>query len=121
MVDYRPYATWIRARVDEMRRKWGGTVVVDSRARDLIGDAREPSEVDQALAEATLSDAVTARTLTHGAEPELLTAVSAARWQTAGAQRRLVSSGIIDVSPLRAAALAVHAASNVTDPLQQVW
>jgi hypothetical protein len=121
VVDYRPHATWIRDRVEEMRRRWGGTVVVDSRARDLIGDAREPGEVDQALAEAALSDLVTAGTLTHGNEPELLTAIGAARWRQSGAHRRLVSSGHIDVSPARAAALAVHSASQQTDPLAQVW
>jgi hypothetical protein len=124
VVDYRPYATWIRDRVTDVRRSWGGTVTVDSRARDLLPESpwlREPSEQDQALAEAGLSDAITAGTLSHGNEPELLTAVSAARWQTSGAHRRLVSSGTIDVSPARAVALAVHAASNATDPLQQVW
>jgi hypothetical protein len=77
---------------------WGGTVVADSRARDLIADAREPGEQDQALAEAALSDAVTAGTLTHGNEPELFTAVGSAVWQQAGAHRRLVSSGTIDIT-----------------------
>lgn len=120
-VAYRPHASWLTDRVVELRRAWGGTVVVDSRARDLIPDAREPSEVDQALAEAALSDAVIAGTLTHGNEPELLTAVGSAVWQQAGAQRRLVSSGSIDVTPIKAAALAVHAASQVVDPLAQVW
>jgi hypothetical protein len=119
--DYRPTATWIGSRVGELRRRWGGTPVVDSRARDLIPDAREPGELDQALAEAALSDAVTAGTLTHGNEPELLTAVGAAVWKQTGAHRRLVSSGRLDVSPARAAALAVHAASQSTDPLSQVW
>ena len=120
-VDYRPHATWLRERVAELRRKWGGTVVVDSRARDLIADAREPGEQDQALAEAALSDAITAGTLSHGNEPELLTAVGGAVWQTSGAHRRLVASGTVEVSPARAAALAVHAASLTADPLQQVW
>jgi hypothetical protein len=121
VVDYRPYASWLSDRVGELRRTWGGTVIVDSRARDLIPSAREPGELDQALADAALSDAVTAGTLSHGNEPELLTAVGAAVWQTMGAQRRLVSSGRIDVSPLRAAALAVHGASQSADPLAQVW
>jgi hypothetical protein len=120
-VDYRPHTSWLADRVGEVRRRWGGVVVVDSRARDLIADAREPGELDQALAEAALSDAVTAGSLSHGCEPELLTSVGAARWQTSGQHRRLVSSGRLDISPLRAAALAVHAASQSVDPLQQVW
>jgi hypothetical protein len=81
----------------------------------------EPGEQEQALAEAALSDAVTAGTLTHGNEPELLTAVGSAVWQQAGAHRRLVSSGTLDISPLRAAALAVHGASSAANPLAQIW
>ncbi len=120
-VDYRPHTSWVGERVAEVRRRWGGSVVVDSRSRDLIADAREPGELDQALADAALSDAVIAGTLTHGNDPELLTAVGAAVWQQSGQHRRLVSSGRLDVSPARAAALAVHAASQSVDPLQQVW
>lgn len=121
MTDYRPHASWLTDRVTDLRRSWGGSVIVDSRSRDLIDGAREPGELDQALAEAALSDAVTAGTLSHGDSPELLTAVGAAVWQVTGQHRRLVSSGRLDVSPARAAALAVHAASQSVDPLQQVW
>jgi hypothetical protein len=121
IVDYRPHATWLADRVVEVRRRWGGRVVVDSRARDLIPGAVEPGETDQALAEAALSDRVTAGSLRHGNEPELLTAVRAAGWRQAGAHRRLEPSGSVDISPLRAAALAVGAASASADPLAQVW
>ncbi len=121
VTDYRPHTSWVGERVAEVRRRWGGVVVVDSRSRDLVADAREPGELDQALADAALSDAVTAGTLSHGNEPELLTAIGACVWQTSGQHRRLVSSGRLDVSPARAAALAVHAASQSVDPLQQVW
>ena len=127
VVDYRPHATWVPSRIDELRRSWGGAVTLDSRARALYAVdglpswLREPGEVGQALAEATLSDKITDGTLTHGNEPELLTAVRAAAWRTSGAHRRLESTGTIDVSPVRAAALAVHAASQQADPLQQVW
>ena len=120
-VDYRPHTSWVSERVAELRRAWGGVVVVDSRSRDLIDGAREPGELDQALADAALSDAVVAGTLSHGNAPELLTAVGAAMWQTSGQHRRLVSTGRLDISPVRAAALAVHAASQSVDPLQQVW
>jgi hypothetical protein len=124
-VDYRPHTTWVAERVTELRRSWGGRVVVDSRARNLFGEdvswVEEPAEQDQALAEATLSDRITAGTLRHGNEPELLTSVRGAAWRTSTVHRRLESSGTIDVSPLRAAALAVHDASTVTDPLAQVW
>jgi hypothetical protein len=121
IVDYRPHATWLRDRVDEVRRRWGGSVTVDSRARDLIPAAVEPGETDQALAEAALSDRITAGTVRHGNHPELLTAVRAAAWRQAGAHRRLDTAGDVDISPLRAAALAVHAAAAKIDPLAQVW
>jgi hypothetical protein len=126
-VDYRPHATWVPERIDHLRRSWGGEVTVDSRARSLWPESdppswlHEPSEVDQALAEAGLSDRITAGTVLHGNEPELTASVRGAMWRTAGAHRRLESAGMIDVSPLRAAALAVHAASAAVDPLQQVW
>lgn len=126
-VDYRPHATWVRERVDELRRKWGGRVVVDSRARTVWpedespGWLSAPGEIDQALAEAALSDRIEAGTVRHGNEPELLTAVRGARWQASGVHRRLVSSGIAEVSPVRAAALAAHAASSTADPLAQLW
>jgi hypothetical protein len=124
--DYRPQATWLRDRVAELRQRWGGTVTLDSRARAAFDGVagswlRTPSETDQAQAEAGLSDRLDATTLRHGNEPELLTAVRAAAWRQAGAHRRLESSGSIDVSPLRAAALAVHAASTAVDPVAQVW
>jgi hypothetical protein len=127
VVDYRPQATWVPGRIDELRRTWGGTVTLDSRARALypadtaLSWLRAPGETDQALAEAGLSDAIDAGSLRHGNEPELLTSVRAAGWRQAGAHRRLDSPGSIDISPLRAAALAVHAASTSVDPLAQVW
>lgn len=125
-VDYRPQATWLRDRVADLRQSWGGAVAVDSRARSVfegVGGSwlSEPSEQDQALGEATLSDRLDGGTLRHGNQPELLTAVRAATWRTSGAHRRLESVGTVDVSPLRAAALAVHAATSVVDPVGQVW
>jgi hypothetical protein len=125
-VDYRPHTTWVAERVEQLRRSWGGRVVVDSRARNLFGKdvpwLSAPSDQDQALAEATLSDRITAGTLRHGNEPELITSVRAAAWRQAQTHRRLESgSPSIDVAPLRAAALAVGAAVGVADPLAQVW
>lgn len=124
-IDYRPHATWVADRVADLRRSWGGRVVVDSRSRGLLGDAAswldEPSEQDQALAEATLSDRLTAGTLSHGNQPELLAAVRGAAWRTSGPHRRLEPSGSVDISPVKAAALAVGAASSAVDPLAQVW
>lgn len=123
-IDYRPHASWVAERVVELRRKWGGSVVVDSRARDLLPASTprlsEPTEAQQALAEAGLSDHVVAGTLTHNGAPELLTSIRAAAWRTSGAHRRLTPIGGTDVSPLRAAALAVRAASTAPNPLDSI-
>lgn len=125
-IDYRPHATWLHDRVDQLRRSWGGRVVVDARSRSIFPEDAttwldEPNEQEQALAEATLSDRLTAGTVTHGDQPELRTSVRAAVWRTSGAHRRLESSNGIDVTPLRAAALAVAAAGVAVDPLAQIW
>jgi len=124
-VDYRPHTTWVVDRVDQLRRSWGGRVVVDSRARNLFPDTatwvHEPPEHEQAQAEATLSDRLDAGTLRHGNEPELLTSVRGAAWRQSGAHRRLEPAGSAEISPLRAAALAVGDASSTVDPLAQVW
>jgi hypothetical protein len=123
-IDYRPHASWVADRVSELRRRWGGSIVVDSRARDLLPASTprlsQPGESQQALAEAALSDAVTAGTLTHDGAPELVTSVRGAAWRQAGAHRRLEPAGSADISPLRAAALAVHAALNAPNPLDSI-
>lgn len=123
-IDYRPHTSWVADRVAQLRRAWGGRVIVDTRARDLLPDTSrwllEPSEQDQALAEAALSDGVTSGTLAHGGEPELLTSVRGAAWRTSGQLRRLEPAGGAEISPLRAAALAYHGARSAPSPLDSI-
>lgn len=107
-VDYRQTTSWVRDRVAELRRRWGGRVLVDQASRGLVDDATEVSQADLAKAEAALDDAVTAGTVRHGNQPALNTAVRGARWRRSGDTRLLDRKGSLEISPVVAAALAVH-------------
>lgn len=109
LTDYRPATAWVAERVADLRSRHGGTVVVDTAARGLIVGAVEPPQHAQAQAHNTLADAVTAGSVRHGGEAAMLHAVRAARWEPSGDTRKLGRKGGSDVSPLIAAALAVHA------------
>jgi phage terminase large subunit-like protein len=108
LADYRPGAAWVPERVAELRSRWGGTVAVDTASRGLVPDAQDLSQAQQAQAHNALADAVEAGTVRHGNEPALNTAVRAARWKPQGDSRVLDRKGSADISPLVAAALAVH-------------
>jgi phage terminase large subunit-like protein len=108
LADYRPTTTWVADRVAELRSRWGGRVLVDIASRGLVDDAVEPSQAEQAKADNALSDAVEAAAVRHGNESALNTAVRASRWKPAGETRVLDRKGSLDISPLRAASLALH-------------
>jgi phage terminase large subunit-like protein len=108
LADYRPGAAWVADRVADLRSRWGGSVLVDTASRGLVPDASEPSTAAQAQAHNALADSVEAGTVRHGDEPALNTAVRAARWRPQGDSRVLDRKGSADISPLVAAALAVH-------------
>jgi len=108
LADYRPTTTWVEARVAELRQRWGSPVLTDTASRGLVPDGEEPSDAEQRKAHNALSDAVLAGTVRHGNEPAMLTAVRAARWKPSGDSRVLDRKGSTDISPLVAAALAVH-------------
>lgn len=111
LADYRPTATWVSGRVAELRKTWRAPVLVDAASHGLVDGAEEPSETEQAEAENALSDAVLAAGVRHGNEPALNTAVRGARWKDRGNTRVLDRKGSIDISPIRAAALAFHGLS----------
>jgi hypothetical protein len=104
---YRPGAAWVPARVAELRRRWHGTVRVNVAARGLLADAEEPGADDQAQADNALADALDAGTVCHGNEGALNTAVRAAVWKSRGGTQVLESPGDVDISPVKAAALAL--------------
>jgi hypothetical protein len=72
-----------------------------------VPGAAATSETEQAQAENLLSDLLDAGQLRHGNQGELDTAVKAARWRNRAATRVLERRGSADITPLRAAALAV--------------
>jgi hypothetical protein len=107
--DYRRDATWVAARVVELRSRYGGRIIAANKAsQGLVSDAENLAETDQAKAHNALSDAVLAGTVWHGNEPALNTAVRVARWKTSGNTRVLDQKGSTDISPLTAAAGAMH-------------
>jgi hypothetical protein len=111
LADYRPSTAWVAERVAELRQRWGGVVLVDMASRGLLADAVEPSQAEQAKAHNGLSDAVLAGTVRHGNEAALNTAVRGARWKPQSDTRVLDRKGNVDISPLVAAALAMHGLS----------
>lgn len=121
LADYKPGTAWVADRVAQLRASWGGTVTVDTASRNLIADAEKPYENAQAQAHNALADAVEAGTLRHGNEPALNTAVRAARWKPSGDTRVLDRKGDIDISPLIAAALALHGLTTTAETTTKAW
>lgn len=118
--DYQPDTTWVKARSGELKSRWGGAFAVDKRSRGLIDDALEPNHEEQAKAHNALSDVIKSGDLRHGNEPALNTAARSAVWRKSGETRVLEpKSDEVDISPIRAAALAVHALT--TAPATGGW
>lgn len=111
LAEYRETATWVADRVAELRKQWGGRVLVDIASRDLVYDAEELSPGDMAKAHNTFSDAVTASKVHHGNERALNVAVKASQWRSSGDTRVLDRKGHLDISPLAAVALAAYGAA----------
>jgi hypothetical protein len=105
LVDYAPTTAWVKARVAELRSKWGGRVLTDTESQDLVDDAEK---IPERRAEATFDDAITAGTVRHGNEAALNTAVRLATWRASGDGRVLDRKGSLEISPAVAAAVAVH-------------
>jgi hypothetical protein len=116
---YRPGTAWVTERAEELRRRWGGAVIASTTARGLIPDAVEPSQGEQALAHTRMDDEVMAGRVRHGNDAALNTAVRAARWRAHGDTRMLDRKGAADISPLDAAALALH--GHLTAPAAGGW
>lgn len=114
LADYRPTTTWVPARVAELVCRWGGNVVAPEDAVDLYAAAYRLTAAEQRRAHAAIDDAITARTVRHGNEPALNTAVRAAQWRKQGDSRMLDRSGSVDISPLHAVALALHGLRTLT-------
>lgn len=92
-------------RVARLTSSWGGRVASGS---DLAG-ATMCRAGDFAQACARFGDLLTARSLRHGNQPELNTAVGAAQWRShaSGGDRAFRLSGAPEIGPLAAAVRAV--------------
>ena len=119
LADYRQGTAWVPGRVAELRSRWGGQVHASSSAKGLVEDAQQAKHGVQAVADNALARRIDEGTVRHGNEPALMTAVRAARWVQSGDLRTLDRKGVADVSPLIAAALAVHALT--TAPVTSGW
>lgn len=115
LAEYKPTTTWVAGRVAELRARWGGRVISDIPSRGLVADAVEPGQAEQAQADNALSDRIEAGTVRHGNDAALNTAVRSAKWKPTGDTRALVPAGSADISPVIAAALAVHALTTTAD------
>jgi phage terminase large subunit-like protein len=118
LADYRQSSEWLADRVAELRATWGGSVVADSASRGLV-DAEFLSEPKQAEAENALEALVKAGGVHHGNEPAMNTAARGARGRLREHTRVLDRKGDVEISPIRAAALAVHALVNA--PTSSGW
>jgi hypothetical protein len=108
LLDYRPGATWVDGRVQDLRASHGGRVFSDTAARGLVTRAEEPSEQWQSQAHNLFADAVEAGRVHHGNESALHTAFSGAQWRVSGNTRALDRKGRVEISPLTSAAVAFH-------------
>lgn len=113
LADHRPGVDWIPDRAEELLRRYGGRLLVEQTgtAGFLLPRLTAEAVSRRFFADAcsTLDLAVSSRSVRHGNQPELNAAVSVARWSSSGeAGQRVLSRKNSQVSPLVAAALALH-------------
>ncbi len=130
LADHRESVQWVVPRCAEALSKWGGRLIMEQTgtAGFLLpglgqsGGALEPvARRFYADACSALDAAVSARSVRHGNQPALNTAVRAARWSTSGdAGQRVLSRKDPRVSALVAAALALHGLS-APAPARGTW
>jgi hypothetical protein len=122
LADQREGVEWVVPRCTEVLLSWGGRLLVEQTgtAGFLLPEFEQRRVNVETVARrfyveacSALDAAVSARSVRHGNQPELNAAVAAARWSTSGdAGQRVLSRKDPRVSPLVAAALALHALSS---------
>lgn len=124
---------WVPARLDELRRQWkpvGIAIGTDDPASSLIPDLEKirplknkllkVSQGDYARACGRYVDGVNAGTIWHSDQPVLNISVGAARWRKTGDSKVIAPpKDATDVSPLKAAALALYALASKKPAEQQ--
>lgn len=123
LTDHQEGVDWIVERTGELLASWGGRLLVEQTGTagfllPVLEGARVSVEPVPrrffADACSTFDAAVSARSVRHGNQDPLNTAVTAARWSTSGeAGQRVLSRKDPLVSPLVAASLALHGLSAV--------
>ncbi len=118
LADHRPGVEWVVDRARDVAASWGGKVVLEQTgtAAFLLGQLEQAGVPVEGVprrfyvdACSTLDAFVTSGRLRHGNQSGLNDAVAVARWSTSGdAGSRVLSRKDPRVSPLVAAALAVH-------------
>lgn len=118
LADYRHGTAWLASRIDELERAWRGSCLRHPSAKGHAGDDVVTNST-VAAADNAFTNAVTNGGLRWGGTTALgdqsgaLTfAVKAARWKPSGDTRVLDRKGKADISPLVAAALALHNLEN---------
>lgn len=116
LADYRPGVAWLDDRVAGLLRDWGGGVLADPSVKGLLPSADPEVMKGTAAAHNAFSAAVEGSQLRWGSTEALLdrsaaltTAVRASTWKPSGDSRVYDRRGSKDISPLLAAALALHA------------
>lgn len=121
VADHRPGVDWVVDRWDELRSRWGGSLIVEQTgtAGFLLPRLENAEPVSRRFfvdACSTLDAAVSSAGLRHGNQSELNGAVAAARWSASGdAGQRVLARKDPRVSPLVAAALALHGLTTTTN------
>ncbi|HXH78099.1 hypothetical protein, partial [Nocardioides sp.] len=118
LADHRPGVEWVADRAAELLRTWGGRLLVEQTgtAAFLLPHLVAEGVSRRFFADAcsTLDAAVVGRSVRHGGQDELKAAVAVARWSSSGeAGQRVLSRKDPRISPLIAAALALHGLSSV--------
>lgn len=116
-LDYGRTTAWVEKRAKELRNRWSGRLYPDTASAELIGDSEKPPP--RAQVDAKLDDLIAAGRVRHGNQEALNIAVRAAKWRESGEMRVLDRKGDTDITPVKAAALAVWGIDN--DEGVQFW
>ncbi len=115
-LDYGRTTAWVEERAKELRNRWSGRLYPDTASAELIGDSEKPPP--RAQVDARLDDLITAGRIHHGNQEAMNIAVRAAKWRESGEMRVLDRKGDTDITPVKAAALAVW---GIDDGGVQFW